>query len=339
VDCFLVADDLTGACDAAVYFAMCGRPVAVPLTPGVEPPGANVIAVSTASRDLEPPAMRQAIRQAAAQLAGRAPRILFKKIDSTLRGRAGLEIAECLDAFSCDAAVVCPAFPRLQRIVRAGHLSVAGRPEFAPIEILAYLRRQGVERCLHSGPDRIADAIAAGARLIVLDAVCDDDLDRIAAQALALGRRLLWAGSGGLAAALARTLPPMPPAPVQPARNRPVLFCIGSDHPVTMAQQAALLTQRRPALLHIPRGEITEQQLRESIARAAPGPLLVSGGDTASLVCRAVRARHLDLVQEIVPGIPWGVIRGGDCDGWPLATKSGGFGSEDALIQVADYFA
>jgi uncharacterized protein YgbK (DUF1537 family) len=46
----------------------------------------------------------------------------------------------------------------------------------------------------------------------------------------------------------------------------------------------------------------------------------------------------VDLFEEIVPGIPCGVIRGGAFDGISAVTKSGGFGDADALIQVADYF-
>ncbi len=110
LDCFLLADDLTGACDAAVHFAMRGRPTAVLVAPDAEAAGAAVIAISTESRDLEPAAIRSATATAAATLA-RPPQLLIKKIDSTLRGHAGVEIAAALDAFACDAAIICPAFP------------------------------------------------------------------------------------------------------------------------------------------------------------------------------------------------------------------------------------
>src|SRR5450759_4141790 len=51
--CLLVADDLTGACDAAVHFAARGlRPATVLVARGVGAAGARVLAVSTESRDL-----------------------------------------------------------------------------------------------------------------------------------------------------------------------------------------------------------------------------------------------------------------------------------------------
>ena len=46
---------------------------------------------------------------------------------------------------------------------------------------------------------------------------------------------------------------------------------------------------------------------------------MLSGGDTASLVCRALGVRRIQLEDEIAPGIPWGNLSGGAFDGraWP----------------------
>ena len=52
------------------------------------------------------------------------------KIDSALRGNTGLEIAAALESFHCDAAIVCPAFPNMHRVVEAGFLRVTDAPEF-----------------------------------------------------------------------------------------------------------------------------------------------------------------------------------------------------------------
>lgn len=360
LDCFLIADDLTGACDAAVHFAMRGRRTMVPIAPGAELADSTVIAISTDSRHLEPAAARDAISAAAASLPIGSPPMLFKKIDSTLRGHTGVEITAALTAFACDAAVVCPAFPRMNRVVEAGYLRVAGAADFAPIEVAAHFRAQGVERCVHTEHEAIPEAISSGARILVLDAVCDEDLDRIAAVALALDFRVLWAGSAGLASALARTLPVRPQSRPRSAPKGPVLFCIGSDHPVTVSQQTALVGQRRALLVHseatnaeciqaalgrgqhvvlcIPHGQVSAEWLKELVACAPAAALVLSGGDTASMLCRAAGVQRIELFAEIIPGVPCGVIRGGVFDGISAATKSGGFGRPDALIQVADYF-
>jgi uncharacterized protein YgbK (DUF1537 family) len=184
-------------------------------------------------------------------------------------------------------------------------------------------------------------AIEAGARFISVDATCDRDLDTIVAEALGSAKRILWAGSAGLAAALSRTLPwaGRRPAP-RPASS--VLFCIGSDHPVTVEQQRRLLALDRGehVVLNLSVRQTSVERVRELVGNAAGAAtaLVLSGGDTASLVCRALGVRRIELEDEIVPGIPWGYLSGGAFDGWRVATKSGGFGAPHALIQVADFF-
>ena len=287
--------------------------------------------------------------------------MLFKKIDSTLRGNPGVEIVAALQAFGCEAMVVNPAFPAQKRVVKGGILRVTGDPSFQPIEIGAWLRTHGATDRGHVRPPEIAVAIAGGARFVFLDAVRDGDLSSIAAESLQIGKRVLWAGSGGLAAALARSIcsharPPAHP----PKQTGQVLFCVGSDHRVTLEQQTRFLQQRNVQLLHaatsaigavgaeieygnhvllrIPRGEIPAESLRSLLSDAHPAALLLSGGDTASLVCRALGAKAVEMCCELVPGIPIGVLRGGVAENCTIVTKSGGFGSPDDLIRIGDYF-
>jgi D-threonate/D-erythronate kinase len=361
IDCLLVADDLTGACDAAVHFAIRGlRPVTVLVARGTPASGARVIAVSTESRDLPPSEIRNALLTLAAEFPADSVARVFKKIDSTMRGNTGLEIAAALDAFDCDAAVVCPAFPKLHRVVVSGFLRVTTAPEFEPIDVAGRLQAQAGQACAHTRPDGVAAILADGACMVSVDANCDDDLDRIAAAILPMGRRILWAGSAGLASALARGLGEECPPQFVPSRTGAVLFCIGSDHSVTLAQQSALLAERSCVLLHpdadtresiceslvrgqhvvlrIPRGLVWVERVRERIDGAPAAALVLSGGDTASLVCRAAGVQSIELCDEIVPGVPRGILHGGEFDGVAVATKSGGFGDRDTLVQVADFF-
>ncbi len=140
-----------------------------------------------------------------------------------------------------------------------------------------------------------------------------------------------------------------------------MLLIVGSDHPVTLAQQQALTSTRpvetldaasaapeslraalarpQPVLLRVPWGRVSQAQLRACLAGPLARPVLLSGGDTAALFCRALQVDRLDLLDEILPGIPRSLLRGGPCDGLSAATKSGGFGEPDALIQVVDYFS
>jgi len=332
--CLVIADDLTGACDAAVPFALRGLRVRVALDFQGELGAIDVLAISTESRDGDLASFRKVLDR----LLPLRPRILFKKIDSTLRGNVGPEVSAALDAFGCDVAVVTPAFPAMGRVVEAGYLRVDGDFGFVPIELAAYF-----------GDLR--------ARLALRDAACDAHLDAIVREGLASGGRVLWAGSAGLATALARATQAGSPSALafSPA---PAIFCLGSDHPVTMEQQGRLVEQRTAALflaetvrneaisealeqgrhvvLRIRRGQTAAERVREVLSGAA-GPLVLCGGDTASLVCRALDVHTIELRQEVSAGIPCGTIEGGSFDGMPVVTKSGGFGRPDALIEVADF--
>ena len=361
MDCLLAADDLTGACDAAVHFAIRGlRPATVLVARGTNGAGARVLAVSTESRDLPPAEIHRALAAAAAEFAAESAALVFKKIDSTLRGNTGVDIAAALESFHCDAAIVCPAFPKMHRVVEGGFLKVTSAPEFAPVDVAGRLQLQSGLAYTHTRPDGIAAILAEGARFVSVDAACDDDLDRIAAAILPPGRRILWAGSAGLAAALADRLGEVCAPSPSPARAGAALFCIGSDHPVTLTQQSWLLTERpcvlldphaatreqicaalargKHVILRIARGLVSAEQVRERIAGVPAVALVLSGGDTASLVCRAAGVQRIELCDEIVPGVPRGILHGGEFDGVSVATKSGGFGPSDSLIRVADFF-
>jgi uncharacterized protein YgbK (DUF1537 family) len=336
LECLLIADDLTGACDAAVHFARRGYRTQVHLDSHGEE--TSVLAISTESRDLNAAELRQVMRGLAQRLPIAQARILFKKIDSTLRGNVGAEIAAALAAFGCEAAVITPAFPAMGRTVEGGYLRVG------VAEAIDLAARLGLDTCAHVQPGMVFAAIESGTRFISVDAACDHDLDAIALAGLESGRRILWAGSAGLASALARTLPwggPPGPRPA-PRLASSVLFCIGSDHPVTVEQQRLLLALGRAehVMLNLSVRQTSVERVRELVGNAAgaAGALVLSGGDTASLVCRALGVRRIELADEIVAGIPWGYLSGGAFDGWRVATKSGGFGAPHALIQVADFF-
>src|SRR4051812_11710584 len=120
MDTLLVADDLTGACDAAVHFAARGLRTMVRLQGHVLPSNPCVLACATETRDAAAPEIRKALSDLAAEIP--TPSRLFKKIDSTLRGNVGMEIVAARDAFHCDAAVVCSAFPAMHRAIENGIL-------------------------------------------------------------------------------------------------------------------------------------------------------------------------------------------------------------------------
>src|SRR5215217_1866341 len=90
----IIADDLTGALDAAAPFAMRGISTAVALNveglPQAIATGARVVGVSTDSREVAPEAAREAVARALAALP--ADTALFKKVDSRLKGNIEAEL-------------------------------------------------------------------------------------------------------------------------------------------------------------------------------------------------------------------------------------------------------
>ena len=315
-------------------------------------------AFNTETRDAEPAEMERRIRQVADLTSAARPGIIFKKIDSLLRGAPGREIMVALEAFGCDVAIVTPAFPEMGRTVRDGHLEVHGDSAWERLEVAALLRGQGLESCMHIEPGAITTAINRGVRSISVDITAHADLENLVRECLATGKSILWAGSGGLASALAGalfsdTIQHEPHVPIK----LPVVFGIGSNHPVTSGQVAALQKERatreidaeaNPAgvsgtleqgnhvVLRIPRNGVSGELFQQASGRASA--IVLSGGDTAATVCRAVEAHELEVADQIVPGLPWGRLRGGLLDGFSVATKSGAFGRETDLIKVADFF-
>jgi uncharacterized protein YgbK (DUF1537 family) len=250
------------------------------------------------------------------------------------------------------------------RHVRSGYLHNDRNPGWQPIHIETLLRAQGINDCEHIPANNLAAALARESRFLSLDTNGNEDLESVVRETFACGRRVLWVGSAGLAAALARALFPGPPKPgTVGSKSSPVLFAIGSDHIVTddqikrlsrrfrlqridadTAGAEALITALRSGrhtILKIGRNTTTSTRLADLLAGAKQliSALLLSGGDTASLVCAAFGAQAITLEGEIVTGLPWGIFDSGLFDKVPVATKSGAFGDSDALIEVAEFFS
>jgi 4-hydroxythreonine-4-phosphate dehydrogenase len=256
----IVADDLTGAADTCVTFVSCGLSGSVLL----DRPASHdrlttdVLAVSTDTRSAPPMIAMTRVHAVAERYAREyQPAIWFKKIDSTLRGHAGAEIAACLEAWDARLAIITPAFPAMGRRVSGGMLRVTGRGALPSIDVATRLAMQGLDcttvsipvggMAIHEVAGAMRSAHDAGARAIVCDAESDEELDTIVAAALTLAepgqRPVAWIGSAGLAGALARRLAGqrMEPRVVAAPAAGSVLFVIGSHHPVTLEQKRCLM--------------------------------------------------------------------------------------------------
>jgi uncharacterized protein YgbK (DUF1537 family) len=303
----MIADDLTGACDAGVKFAEAGLATIVWLEYGGET--AQITVVTTDSRADSPDTARAKVRQACLWMERREIRLGYKKIDSTLCGNVEAEIEAALDATGIESAWICPAFPDMGRTVADGWLHVRG--------------------------ERLA-RVPSGHRLRALDAASDEELARIAAEAFAGNPPPLLVGSAGLAAHVARNAAAgraHAPAPGPMARPARILLAIGSKNAITTVQ-AGRVRKERPGI------EIVHMSWdqRDCLAfEQVPGALILTGGDTARWVCGMLGARGIRLEREVLTGIPLGRLIGGAAHGALVVTKAGGFGDDGALLRAVEF--
>jgi uncharacterized protein YgbK (DUF1537 family) len=303
----MIADDLTGACDAGVLVALRGLATIVWLDPEPHEP-CDLVVISTNSRNDPPEEAREKVCRACRALGG----VVFKKIDSTLHGNIVAEIEAVLEECSFREAWLAPAFPAQGRTVRDGWLYVGSD------------RRLQLPSLLEAHP---------GIRWF--DTVAQEDLARVAGLAFSTDPRPLLAGSAGLAREVAAlvaaqrgqaALSTEGQCSLSPSSGD-VLFVIGSTNPVTLAQVEYLKVRHPEARVTTIDGLTDRQAVRA---------LVLSGGDTALAVCRARGVQGIRLLREILPGIPLGLLVGGSCNGLPVVTKAGGFGAVDALAAILE---
>ena len=332
----VLADDLTGAADCAAAFLGRAREIRVCLDGRAAARGA-VAVVDLDTRSRPERAARALTRRAFASRAAKRARILYKKIDSTLKGHFAAELAAIRGSLGSRAVIFTPAFPSQERAVRDGRLFVKGRASSGDLRALLSGAGFPATQVEHPTAQGLRVAIAAGARAFACDAETDADLDRIARAGLALRPRPLFVGSAGLARALARTLPRRAPAPRPAIERRPVVTVVGSASAVS-GRQARRLARGKPGVLvqlawkrePTRRDIATVRRFGRLVAQASQHVhYVLTGGETARAVLGARDIRDYRLLGEVEPGVPFGLAR----DGTLICTKAGAFGAPDALVK------
>lgn len=195
---YFLADDLSGALDAASAFHQTGRRVVIALDagkwPGVGPD--DVVGVTTETRNAAPDDAARVVTQAIARGREHGGRLLYKKIDSTLRGPVAAEIAALLAALPEASVLFAPANPRVGRTVRHGRLLVRGVPvaetEFGRDPIWP-VRESSIRALLGA---------AASERVVIPDTETEADLLATVVRMEVAGGPWVPVGSGALARAV-----------------------------------------------------------------------------------------------------------------------------------------
>ncbi len=358
----VLADDLTGAGDTVVSFARSGWSALLSLSGGwTTTPEEDAVSVTLDTR--RDPRAAAVTAQAVADLAGDR---LYLKIDSTVRGRVAEQVRGALSgrrrARPGSFAVLCPAYPAMGRTVEDGHVLVhgvpvhqgpAGEDPVTPVES-SDLRDVVPGAALALGDD-LVDAIrrtSVDHDVVIVDAVDQGDLDRLADALDVIGPDAIPVGSAGLAVALARVWRDGTASTPQPVVLPPTgrtLVVVSSLHEVARAQVAALLeADERGELVadvlatSAERVDGAAEQRARDLARDAATELSTGrhdllalvGGDGAAQTLLAVGATGIRVVDAAVEGVPVGTVVGGDHHGLAVATKAGGFGDDSTLIHL-----
>ncbi len=341
---YLLADDLTGACDAGVAFLAAGREVRVWL--GDKPRFAaaeSVQAVNTASRALDPVRAAEAVAQAAALIETGPDTIVFKKIDSAARGPIAAELLAARQTLGARAILFAPGFPATGRTVNNGILEIrdaAGQHARVNLRELFDDSNAGAIALL-SHASELTAALDAARTILVCDSATQQDLSALAIAAKPV-TGLLYAGSAGLARALAHTYGVHSQASPLPAASRTLLIA-GTPHPVTTLQLEQLENVSRLSqylqVLRIDCEPADAARIHAAFQAFDPQALILTGGDTAQFAGQALGAHSILLKGEFTAGIPHGILQGGEAHGRIVVTKSGGFGTPSALTDIIERFA
>lgn len=266
----IIADDITGANDSGVQLAKSGLKTAVWLNnvqqQTVE--SLEAVVIDTDSRAMSEHDARESIKASLHVLEPYQPQLLFKKVDSTLRGNVGAELAELIKLNQPDYVLLTPSFPESRRTVSEGLLYVDGTPigetEFAlneadPVKdsrIADHIGRQFKgelvevpEELWTKSPSKIEAWLkqnhSAKGCVFICDATSSHTLKTIAQFAQGSTDQILLAGSAGLSSALTiesnggkrevkRTKP-----------TQPILYLIGSMSDISRKQVQHLLIQEQ----------------------------------------------------------------------------------------------
>lgn len=219
----ILADDVTGAADCAARCKGVGLPATIVLTPPTTaalPRGA--VAVSSDSRYLAPAAAAACVHNLFEALQQAAPpsAIWYKKIDSTLRGNIGAELAAMLaltaSAIAQPCAVISPGFPAHGRGLVDGYL-VYDQAAMLRVHLPTLLQQQTVLpqasvglAVVRAGAAALAAALEsgyrAGAQLLVVDGLTEADLVTIYQATQQALPQALFCGSAGLMGVIAAAL-------------------------------------------------------------------------------------------------------------------------------------
>ena len=325
----VIADDLTGAADTGVQLVHAGYRTAVFFrATEVLADDLDAVAFDTDSRTM--PAGFAAKRVLEVAHLAREARVVYKKLDSTLRGNVAAELAAALGGARRGRVVVAPAFPAAGRTTVGGIQSVYG----VPVDETEMANDPHTPVSEAHVPSLLADAFSSVGALgagdladpervrrtledyecVVADADRDADLEALV-RAVPDPDRVLWAGSAGLALALGSVYPgPSAGAVgVQRVPVRPVLVVVGSLSGVAREQVRRLVEEYGEVGVPVGGGEPNAVQKAVETAREA-----LAGGTCAVVHSPEDRVASSESVLGSLAEVAWRLSEEGLFEGLVL---------------------
>lgn len=299
--CLLIADDLTGGADAGAKFAK--KDLRTLLIPSLTKKrilfrdyisqDIDVLVINTDSRGKSPEEAHRLIIDLLTEYEEETFPMLYKKIDSTLRGNIGSEIDALLEKTKKLLCFIAPSYPEQNRTLVGGIMIVGEKPlaltEVArrtsfPIQeshVYKILQSQSKNRVGWIDLTHVASSIEGlrkavqneidkGNRLIIFDAVSRQDLKNIVEVGFLFERKPLFVGSAGLAEEVAQKLSlskkEFSPKPIESFRN---MFIISGTASSVTHQQLDHLEKKGIPSYELPLRFILEEgsEIREERER------------------------------------------------------------------------
>ncbi|HBR28727.1 MAG TPA: hypothetical protein DD789_04700 [Firmicutes bacterium] len=260
---WIIADDFTGANDSVVRFAATGAKALTIVSPRFIKEGLNsyqAIAVNTNSRGMSWDDAYQENYKVIQNLPLQSGDLVYKKIDSALRGNIGVELDGLLDYVGGGTiALVAPAFPENGRITTGGYQFLNGilvqesemaRDPVTPVKEshlptlltntsrykVGYLPLKIVCGGCQEVEAKLNKLCVEGCRIVVADATTNEHLKTLAESCLCSTVKIVPCGTAGLAGALAeRIFSPSQGRAVIPPKGK-VVGIIGSRSRIAKLQ-------------------------------------------------------------------------------------------------------
>lgn len=222
----IIADDFTGANDTGVQLKKRGIKTNVILDAKNINDFSISYVIDTESRGLTEKDAYEKVKDQIKKLFTQDFELVYKKVDSTLRGNIVSEIKAVDEEYKPELIIFAPAFPDIKRTtidgiqklndVRIVDTEVAKDPK-KPVKednINKLLQKGFQEKIVHYGLNEIREKNMSfkKGRVYTFDVENNEDMLKIVKSALDTGKRILWVGSAGMADSILKVKKPFKPS-------------------------------------------------------------------------------------------------------------------------------